>query len=153
MTQLEPYIQALIDRLEGLRAELETESHLLTRGNADDLPDLIGRKVPVLAEIARLWQGLAQGLGLAGDVSADVLGERIAAMGDARITRLWSDAESRAREVGRLNAVNGKLIREQMRHNHAALQILQDATRHGGLYGADGQSLGVFSRHRMIDEV
>lgn len=153
MTSTESGLQALLGHLEGLRAELEEESRLLSLGQADDLSALIGRKTPFLAEIARLWNALSQDMGVAGDVSVDTLGKRIRDLGDARVAGLWSEVEGRAREVGRLNAVNGKLIREQMRHNHAALQVLQDAARHGGLYGADGQSLGMFSGRRMIDEV
>lgn len=153
MSQVLPLLRALLAGLERLHGLLDEEAASLSQGKADDLPELTRRKTPLLVEIARLWNGLAESLNQSAPLNADHLTTLIHRLGDQEAVQLWSRADSLARSVSRQNSINGKLIQEQLRHAHAAMQILQDAVNRGGLYGADGQSLAVFSSRRKIDEV
>lgn len=153
MTGLAEALRALLAGLEGLHAILLQETELLRQGQADELTPLTEAKGPQLARVSQCWAALTQAVGLEATVSTAALSARIAARGDAEASRLWSRAETLAREVSHQNRLNGELIQEQLRHAHAALQILRDAANRNGLYGADGQSLAMFSGQRTIDEV
>jgi flagella synthesis protein FlgN len=143
----------LLVGLDNLHATLTEETEALRRGNADDLPRLTQGKAPQLALINQLWAVLTQSAGLGSTATAAALAARIAQLADSESLKLWSRVEARAREVDRQNRLNGELIQEQLRHAQAALRVLQDAANRGGLYGADGQSLTMFTGQRTIDEV
>lgn len=153
MTGLAETLDRLLAALEGLHDTLTRETEALRKGDADALPGLIAEKNPLLHQIARGWGELTADLGLADAATPSVLTAWITQRDDAAAGRLWPRVLSLADEVGRQNRLNGELIQEHLRHNHAAQQILRDAARRHGLYGADGQSLSMFSGQRTLGEV
>lgn len=153
MTGLAETLDRLLAALEGLHDTLTRETEALRKGDADALPGLTTEKNPLLNQIARGWGELTRHMGFTDTASPSVLTARVAERDDAEASRLWPRVLTLADEIGRQNRLNGELIQEHLRHNHAAQQILRDAARRHGLYGADGQSLSMFSGQRTLGEV
>lgn len=153
MTGLAETLGELLTALEGLQATLTRETEVLRQAEADALLALTEAKSPQLSRISQCWADLTRALGQNASASMPNLSTHIATRGDTDARRLWARIETLAAEVSRQNRLNGELIQDHLRHNHAAQQILRDAARRHGLYGADGQSLSMFPGQRTIDEV
>lgn len=143
----------LLAALSGLESCLAEESCLLTEARVDDLPPLTRRKTELLDQVAVRWRDLGRHLGLQANASPAVLDEILARGSPPETLALWRQVMERSQAIHRQNQLNGKLIQEQLRHAHAASQVLREAANRGGLYDADGQSLALFGGSRSIDQV
>jgi flagella synthesis protein FlgN len=64
----------------------------------------------------------------------------LTAAADPAAQAAWSALLQLAGQARDLNALNGKLIAERLRHNQQALAILLAAGDQAALYGPDGQT-------------
>jgi flagellar biosynthesis/type III secretory pathway chaperone len=149
MTSTASPLDPLLLDLEAFVTLLETESKALAAGDADRLTTLSGERQTLGLGIAERWKALAAGLGLSPGAGFAALREKGEALqpDPAR----WGKLDNLAREASRLNQINGRLIEEQLRHNQAAIQVLQRAATHRGLYGADGRVTDFLNGNRSID--
>jgi flagellar biosynthesis/type III secretory pathway chaperone len=143
-----PGLSRLNQQLEAFLALLEEEAIALTSGNAEQLENLTQQRQAASQALSASWRQLSQQLGLPADANLNAL--RIRAFPDTPPDAGWQLMEKLTHEVVRLNRVNGRLIEEQMRRTHAAMQVLQSASTRT-LYGADGRLSDTQNHNRSID--
>ncbi len=151
MSALAPCLQALAEHLGAMRATLATEGEALQRGDADALPDCVGRKEAQAKALVAAWGDLTNQLGLT-EASSRAAVEQAIARADPGLGATWAGIVGLVDEIGRLNRLNGQLIQEQLRRTQTALEILQTAAGQAALYGSDGRSIELFGPNRSIDE-
>lgn len=151
MSALGPCFEALSSRLEALRATLAAEADALQKGDADTLPEYVGRKEDEARALVAAWGDLTARLGLSKGASREAV-EQALVRTEPDLTARWEGIVSLVDEVKRLNRLNGQLIQEQLRRTQTALDILQTVAGQGALYGADGHSIELFASNRSIDE-
>lgn len=126
-----------------LVATLQQEQTLLTgNGDVDDMPDVIGEKARIIAEMARLADQRHKLLAAAGFMaSEDGMQAWLIQHGTTADKALWDDLFALAQTARELNRLNGVLVGKQMAINQSALKILQGQTGNtGAFYGPDGSS-------------
>ncbi len=151
MSELGANFETLSTCLEALRATLAAEGEALQKGDADALPEYIGRKEAEARALVAAWGELATRLGLSELASCEAVEQALDRAAPELIAR-WADIVRLIDEIGQLNRLNGQLIQEQLRRTQTALEILQTAAGQGALYGADGHSIELFGSNRSIDE-
>lgn len=151
MSALALSLKALAEHLEAMRAALEAEGEALQRGEADALPDCVGRKEAQAKALIAVWGDLTARLGLA-EASSPAIVEQAIARADPSLSATWAGIVGLVDEIGRLNRLNGQLIQEQLRRTQTALEILQRAAGQAVLYDAAGRSIELFGSNRSIDE-
>lgn len=152
MSTLALSLEALAAHLEAMRAALEAEGEALQRGEADALPDCVGRKEAQAKALSAAWSDLTAQLGLPEASSRAVVGQAIA-RADPSLSTTWAGIVGLVDEIRRLNRLNGMLIQEQLRRTQTALEILHRAAGQAVLYDAAGRSIELFAPQRSIDEV
>lgn len=126
--------------LESLRSLLSEERELLTVGQVDGarLNGVASRKQEHLAALEGAEQQWRES-GQVPEDDSDHAAER------AGCLPLWRDTGDLARQVARLNRLNGQLIQLRLEHNQRLLNTLREAAG-GELYGPDGQARGKSGR-------
>lgn len=148
MTSLEPNLKSLNRELEAFLALLEEEAIALASGNSERLGELTLMRQNGSQNLTEHWRKLAEQFGLPADAGMPAL--RLRAFVDGYPTAEWRRLEKLTQEAARLNLVNSRLIEEQMRRTHAAMQVLQSASTRS-LYGADGRLSDTLTNNRSID--
>jgi flagella synthesis protein FlgN len=120
---------------------LKQEQELLSgNGEAEEIPNVIGEKANIVAEMARLADARHQILGALGLAASEVgMQNWIDAHGSAQDKQLWTELFDLAQTARELNRLNGLLVGRQMALNQGALNVLQGKSN-GSFYGPDGQS-------------
>lgn len=142
---MSPELAPLLRELQTFRDLLSAEAEALAAADADRLGELTACREAANARLLGHWQALAGALGASADSNLAELRARAGADGD------WDALEHLARETARLNAVNGRLLEEQLRRTQTALQVLRNAASSHGLYDADGRAQELFNFNRRID--
>ncbi len=142
-----PDLAPLLRELATFRDLLSAEAEALAAADADRLGELTAQREAANGRLLEYWRALAMALGASADGSLAELRARAGAdAGDE-----WDALEHLARETARLNAVNGRLLEEQLRRAQTALQVLRNAASSHGLYDADGRARELFNFNRRID--
>lgn len=149
MSPLDDCLQQLAQDLKGFIQLLTEEARHLVGGDAEQLAAVIAQRDAISARLAQHWHTLAELLGMPASAGLAALKARGQTTGNAAA---WRQLETLAVEADHLNRVNGRLLEEQMRRTHAAMQVLQNAVASRGLYGADGRVSGFPEINRRIDE-
>ncbi len=119
---------------------LEEEQRLLLGTDLDALMPLAERKAELAKQVAILDDRRQAALiesGLA--AGGEGMASWFASLGDPGPRAVWEKTLQMAARARDLNAENGVLINERLRHNQQALTILMEAGRSAALYGPDGQ--------------
>ena len=136
-------IAALIVDMAGLMtgfvAILEEEQQVLTAGVLDRLLPLAERKTEFAGRLATLDDQRLRSLQSGQQRGKADIATWLARMGDAGLRQTWQSVLELAAKAHQLNASNGQLIGERMRHNQQALAVLMAAGERSALYGPDGQ--------------
>lgn len=140
-----PELAPLCQELATFRDLLAVEAEALAAGDAERLAELTPRREAANARLLGHWRALASALGAPADSGLAELRARAGAGDD------WAALDALARETARLNAVNGRLLEEQLRRAQTALQVLSNAASSHGLYDADGRAQELFNFNRKID--
>jgi flagella synthesis protein FlgN len=138
MADLEAALRDLQARLTEFTVVLEAEAKALETLQTDDLGLLAEKKNQLSAAVALAWSRLMEAT--RGDSQLREEVERGISSVPAR-ERTWREIRRLARLAAQINTTNGQLIEAQLRRTRQALDILQQASKRGGLYGADGQLL------------
>lgn len=136
---------------QALLAVLEREQVELTAAQTESLDQLSAEKNTLVDRMTALAHARYAALALANQ-SADERGmlawlERCKQ--DAT-RQIWSDLLASAALAKELNRTNGVLIGKHMARNQVALNVLQNATAGGNLYGPDGQAKLQSSGRRLV---
>lgn len=132
---------------------LQREQVSLSRGVAEDLPELAEQKnglVRQLNELSALRTTLLESRGLSADRTG--VDAWCAQTRDSNASDAWRSVLRLATEARELNRVNGELIQIRMQFTTKALEALSGAKNSLELYGPDGQSKKAGSR-RINDAV
>ena len=136
-------IAALIIDMAGLMtgfvAILEEEHEVLTGGTLDRLLPLAERKTEFAARLASLDDLRLRALQSIQQSGQPDIAAWLARRGDSAVRQAWQSVLEFAAKARQLNADNGQLIGERMRHNQQALAVLMAAGERSALYGPDGQ--------------
>ncbi|MBL8480826.1 MAG: flagellar protein FlgN [Rhodocyclaceae bacterium] len=133
--------------LRAVTTVLYAEQRALKSRAADQLPALAEQKGELYGDLAameRLRQMFFSRLGVHPDQSG--VQNWLARQGSAAAREAWNEILQLAREARDVNAINGKLIDEQMQTNRQALAVLVAASDRAGSYGPDGRPVA-FGRH------
>lgn len=152
MTDVARRLDTLYERLSALRESLVREAEVLRSGSPDPLTELAQQKERLIQAVGQALTELGTILGLQGPVRRLHIQTALDARPDPRLRQAWQRVLTLADEAERLNRLNGRLIEEQMRRNHSALEVLQSAAQRRSLYGADGHAVDLFTPNRSIDE-
>lgn len=126
-----------------LVASLQQEQALLSgNGDADEIPNVIGEKAKIVAEMARLADARHKALAAIGfPASENGMQSWLDQHGNDADKQHWDDLFALAQSARELNRLNGLLVGKQMAINQNALKILQGkANNNGAFYGPDGSS-------------
>jgi flagella synthesis protein FlgN len=124
-----------------LHALLQQEQTALTGGIADALPELIGAKAVLVAQITTLADARHQRLTAAGlDASEESMQHWIDSSDVAAEKQLWTDLLALAHIVKEQNRLNGLVINKHILINQQSLSIFEGARGGNNFYGPDGQS-------------
>jgi|SRR5450830_238034 len=120
---------------------LKQEQELLSgNGEAEEIPNVIGEKANIVAEMAGLADTRHKILASLGLVaSEDGMQQWIDRHGATQDKQLWTELFDLAQAARELNRLNGLLVGRQMALNQGALNVLQGKSN-GSFYGPDGQS-------------
>jgi flagellar biosynthesis protein FlgN len=126
--------------LQNFVALLRQEESLLTRGEANRLPQLAEEKSAIATKLGSLASAREDDLANrnlpAGRQGMDLW---IASPDGASSRRRWEQLLVLAAEARMLNETNGKLIALQLDHNQQALNAIMAAVDKAATYGPDGQ--------------
>lgn len=120
---------------------LKQEQELLSgNGEADQIPDLIGEKANIVAEMASLADQRHKSLALLGlPAGENGMQTWIEQHGTDQDKQTWDELFALAQSAREINRLNGLLVGKQMALNQSAMNVLQGKTN-GTFYGPDGQS-------------
>lgn len=140
--ELLQFTQHELELMQSFAQVLGREEAALTDNDADRLTNITDEKNTLLIKILDIEKTRNNSLAASG-YSADLEGMRsLLSSADApkELALAWQallDLSSRAQEN---NRTNGILIHRQLNRNQATLNILQQNSQGGAIYGADGQS-------------
>ena len=125
-----------------LVAALQQEQMLLSgNGDADEIPNVIGEKAKIVAEMAGLADQRHKLLAALGfPASENGMQNWLDQHGADADKKLWDELFELAQSAREINRVNGLLVGKQMAINQNALKILQGRSGGGSFYGPDGSS-------------
>src|SRR5690242_9948878 len=111
----------------GFVATLEEEHQVLTGGTLDRLLPLAERKTEFAGRLANLDDQRLRVLQSVQSSGQPDIVAWLARSGDAGVRQAWQSVLELAAKARQLNADNGQLIAERMRHNQQALAVLMAA--------------------------
>ncbi|MGQ9860527.1 MAG: flagella synthesis protein FlgN [Thiobacillaceae bacterium] len=152
MSELHGRLDALSGLLRNLLDTLTLESEVLQRGDTEALAELTASKEWQARALAAGWTVLTDELRLSSPVTRQAIEQALNERSEPGVADAWSRIVGLIDETERLNRLNGRLIKEQLRRTQSALDILQSAASQQALYGADGHSVELLSAQRSIDE-
>lgn len=121
-------------------ALLQQEQEALAKGRLDELLPLAKGKSELALRLSMLDDERLRAVGAtAGSDHGQAMAAWLASSTDAGLAPTWQALLVSAAKARDLNATNGKLIAERMRHNQQALAVLLAASDAASLYGPDGQ--------------
>lgn len=122
---------------------LEDEQQILASGDIDRLLPLAEKKSRLASRLSEIAERRQQALTLVDSAAGSTpatMATWLTAITDPAAHGAWRKLLELAANARELNALNGKLIAERMRHNQQALAILLEAGDKAALYGPDGQT-------------
>ena len=151
-----PDLSSIIEREVELTSRfvrlLTEEQDILKAGDIDALPELSGRKTPLLEQLNALEAKRMEILGTSPDSSAREAMERwLANNNEDRATGThWKNLLAIAREAKTLHELNAQLVGMHLRRTSEILAILRQPSEDSSLYGATGQAVAS-TGSRLVD--
>ncbi len=140
--KLQDFLEKEIVLMRSLDQLLIEEQTVLTNNEAEKLGTITPEKNNVLMQIVELEKNRNLFLSAIG-YTPDAKGMQdffAATENGGQLEDNWKNLLSISSEAQEKNRTNGLLINRQLSRNQSALNILQQNTQTGSMYGADGQS-------------
>lgn len=140
--KLQDFLEKEIVLMRSLDQLLIEEQTVLTNNEAEKLGTITPEKNNVLMQIVELEKNRNLFLSAIG-YTADAKGMQdffAATENSSQLEDNWKNLLSISSDAQEKNRTNGLLINRQLSRNQTALNILQQNTQTGSMYGADGQS-------------
>lgn len=150
MNDLEAALESLRVNLERFTQLLELEAESLRDINTDTLSGIVQEKHLASEEANRAWEHLVAAAGVDSGHGASV---ETALAAVPALQRKWQEVRQLAMKAEQTNKANSLLIEAQMRRTRQALDVLQNASNRGTLYGSDGLMENGFQTGHTLDKV